>query len=96
MVLFGFGNGGAVVANITLVQRAAPDRVRGRAFTLLMSVNYAFLGLSFALAGPLTNAYGARWAYLVAAVTVLGAAAVAIPFTRGIEVDLAPARPHGA
>jgi MFS family permease len=96
MVLFGFGNGGAVVANITLVQRAAPDRVRGRAFTLLMSVNYAFLGLSFVLAGPLTNAYGARWAYLVAAVTVLGAAAVAIPFTRGIEVDLAPARPHGA
>jgi MFS family permease len=96
MVLFGFGNGGAVVANITLVQRAAPDRVRGRAFTLLMSVNYAFLGLSFVVAGPLTNAYGARWSYLVAAVTVLGAAAVAVPFTRGIEVDLAPARPHGA
>jgi len=96
MVLFGFGNGGAVVANITLVQRAAPDRVRGRAFTLLMSVNYAFLGLSFVVAGPLTNAYGARWSYLVASVTVLGAAAVAVPFTRGIEVDLAPARPHGA
>ena len=96
MVLFGFGNGGAIVANITLVQRAAPDRVRGRAFTLLMSVNYAFLGLSFLLAGPLTNAFGARWAYLVAAATVLGAAGVAVPFTRGIEVDLAPASSHGA
>ena len=96
MVLFGFGNGGAIVANITLVQRAAPDRVRGRAFTLLMSVNYAFLGLSFVLAGPLTNAYGARWAYFVAAATVLLAAAVAVPFTRGIEVDLAPASSHGA
>jgi MFS family permease len=96
MVLFGFGNGGAVVANITLVQRAAPDRVRGRAFTLLMSVNYAFLGLSFVAAGPLTNAYGARWSYLVASVTVLGAAAVAVPFTRGIEVELAPATPHSA
>ena len=44
MMLAGFGNGGAVVANITLVQRGAPDRVRGRAFTLLMSVNYAVLG----------------------------------------------------
>jgi MFS family permease len=96
MVLFGFGNGGAVVANITLVQRAAPDRVRGRAFTLLMSVNYAFLGISFVLAGPLTNAFGARWSYLIAATTVLGAAAVAVPFTRGIEVELAPARPHSA
>jgi MFS family permease len=96
MVLFGFGNGGAIVANITLVQRAAPDRVRGRAFTLLMSVNYAFLGLSFVLAGPLTNAYGARWAYFVAAATVLLAAAVAVPFTRGIEVDLSAARPRRA
>src|ERR1700756_2164869 len=47
MVLAGFGNGGAVVANITLVQRGAPDRVRGRAFTLIMSANYAVLGISF-------------------------------------------------
>ncbi len=73
------------------MQRGAPDRVRGRAFTLLMSVNYAFLGLSFVLAGPLTNAYGARWAYLIAGSTVLVAAAIAVRFTRGIEVDLAPA-----
>jgi MFS family permease len=96
MVLAGFGNGGAVVANITLVQRGAPDRVRGRAFTLIMSANYAVLGISFVLAGPLTNAYGARWAYVVAAGTSLLAAAVATRFTRGIEVDLAPAAPHGA
>ena len=53
MALAGFGNGGAVVANITLVQRGAPDRVRGRAFTLLMSANYAVLGLAFVAAGPL-------------------------------------------
>ncbi len=91
MGLFGFGNGGAVVANITLVQRGAPDRVRGRAFTVLMSVNYAFLGLAFIAAGPLTNAYGARWAYAVASGTVLIAAVVAVRFTRGIELDLSPA-----
>ena len=91
MALFGFGNGGAVVANITLVQRGAPDRVRGRAFTVLMSVNYAVLGLAFIAAGPLTNAYGARWAYAVASATVVVAAAVALRYTRGIELDLSPA-----
>jgi MFS family permease len=96
MVLFGFGNGGALVANITLVQRGAPDRVRGRAFTLLMSINYAFLGLSFVLAGPLTNAYGARWAYLIAGSTVLAAAGLAVRFTRGIELDLIPAAARSA
>jgi MFS family permease len=96
MVLEGFGNGGAVVANITLVQRGAPDRVRGRVFTLIMSANYAVLGLSFVIAGPLTNAYGARWAYLVAAATSLVAAGAAVRFTRGIDVDLAPAAPNRA
>ena len=34
------------------VQRGAPDRVRGRAFTLLMSANYAVLGLAFVRRGP--------------------------------------------
>jgi MFS family permease len=67
MMIAGFGNGGAVVANITLVQRGAPDFVRGRAFTLLMSVNYAVLGFAFVLAGPLTDAIGARWAYALSA-----------------------------
>jgi MFS family permease len=96
MALFGFGNGGAVVANITLVQRGAPDRVRGRAFTLLMSANYAVLGLAFVAAGPVTNAYGARWAYAVACATTSLAALVAVRFTRGIEVDLLPAAPNRA
>jgi MFS family permease len=74
MVVAGFGNGGAVVANITLVQRGAEDRVRGRVFTLLMSVNYAVLGGAFVLAGPITNEIGARWAYAIAAgVILLGA-----------------------
>ena len=51
--------------------------MRGRAFTLLMSANYAVLGLAFVLAGPLTNAVGARWVYAGAAVTILLAAGVA-------------------
>ena len=77
MALAGFGNGGAVVANITLVQRGTPDRVRGRAFTLLISANYAVLGLAFVGAGPLTNAIGARWVYAAASGVMLLAAAVA-------------------
>ena len=34
------GNGVAVVCNLLLVQRGAPDHLRGRAFTVIMSVNY--------------------------------------------------------
>ena len=89
MVLAGFGNGGAVVANITLVQRGAPDSVRGRAFTLIMSANYAVLALAFIAAGPLTNALGARWVYAAAAVTILVAALVAAlrRCARGLEPE---------
>jgi MFS family permease len=87
MAIAGFGNGGAVVANITLVQRGAPDHLRGRAFTLLMSVNYAVLGVAFLVAGPLTNTLGARWVYAVAACTIVIAAAVAWWLIRGVELD---------
>jgi MFS family permease len=76
MVLAGFGNGGAVIANITLVQRGAEDRVRGRVFTLLMSVNYAVLGAAFVVAGPVTNQIGARWTYAIAAAVIVAGASV--------------------
>ena len=91
MALGGFGNGGAVVANITLVQRGAPDHVRGRAFTVVMSVNYAVLGLAFVAAGPFTNAYGPRWAFGVASIAIFVATLVALRRTRGIEAELEPA-----
>ena len=48
MVVVGFGNGIAVVCNALLVQRGAPDELRGRAFTIIMSTNYAVLGVSMA------------------------------------------------
>jgi MFS family permease len=85
MMLAGFGNGGAVVANITLVQRGAEDHVRGRVFTLLMSVNYAVLGAAFVAAGPITDSVGARWAYAIASVTVVLAGATAWLLLRGRE-----------
>ena len=77
MVLAGIGNGAAVVGNITFVQRGAPDRVRGRALTLLMSANYGAIGLAFVAAGPFTNALGARWAYGLAACAIAIATGVA-------------------
>jgi predicted MFS family arabinose efflux permease len=63
MVLVGFGNGIAVVCNVLFVQRGAPDELRGRAFTIIMSSNYAVLGISMALAGLATDALGARWVW---------------------------------
>ena len=85
MMVAGFGNGGAVVANITLVQKGAPDHVRGRAFTMLMSANYAVLAAAFVVAGPLTNSVGPRWVYGGAAATILIAAVTAWQLTHGIE-----------
>jgi MFS family permease len=91
MVLAGIGNGAAVVGNITLVQRGAPDHVRGRVFTLLMSANYGVLGLSFVLAGPVTNVIGARWAYAVAAGAIAVASGLAWLFTRDVRPAARPA-----
>jgi MFS family permease len=87
MVLAGFGNGGAIVANITFVQRGAPDRVRGRAFTLLISANYAVLGAAFVIAGPITDVVGARWVYAGAAVTILIGAATAWQLVGGRRAE---------
>ena len=39
------GNGAAIVCNQLLVQRGAPDAMRGRALAVLMSSYYAVLGL---------------------------------------------------
>jgi MFS family permease len=77
VVVSGFGNGVAVVCNAVLVQRAVPDRIRGRAFTLVMSIGYACFGLGMILAGPLTNAFGARVAWGISGALCLIAAVLA-------------------
>lgn len=84
VVVSGFGNGVASVCNPVLVQRGAPDRVRGRAFTVIMSVNYAMLGLAMVVAGVLTDAFDARWVWAVAAGTYAGAAVIAFTLGRGV------------
>ena len=71
VVLAALGNGAAVVCNALFVQRGAPDELRGRAFTVIMSSNYALLGLGMVVAGALTDAFGARWVWGGAALAYL-------------------------
>jgi MFS family permease len=80
MVVAGFGNGAAVISNITFIQRGVPDRVRGRAFTLIISATNGMLVLAFLAAGPVTDAVGPRWVYAISAgilaVSAMTAAAI--------------------
>jgi MFS family permease len=85
VVLSGIGNGIAVVCNALLVQRGAPDRLRGRVFTVLMSSNYLVLGLGMLVAGPLTNEFGARWVWGVSAFLSALAALAGYAMARGIR-----------
>ncbi len=82
VVVAAFGHGAAGVCNALFIQRGAPDELRGRAFTVIMSSTYATLGLGMVLAGWLTDLYGARW--------VWGGAAVAYLFAAFLTVVLAP------
>jgi MFS family permease len=75
VVAAGAGNGVAVVTNAVLVQRGAPDRLRGRAFAVVMSLGYAFLGVGMIVAGPLTNEAGPRAVWGASAI-LLGIASV--------------------
>ena len=81
-ILSGIGNGVAVVCNSLLVQRGASDEVRGRVFTVIMSINYAAYGIAVLAAGPLTDSYGARWVYGVVALVLLAASAIAYALAR--------------
>ncbi len=86
-----FGNGAAIVCNALLVQRGAPDELRGRAFTVIMSSNYVLLGLGMAVAGPLVDVFGARWLWGGASIAFLLAALAAVVMARDVETTLVPA-----
>jgi len=83
------GNGAAIVCNRLLVQRGAPDQYRGRALATIMSSNYAVLGLAMAVAGVLTDAFGARAVWIAAGIVYLIAAFVALGLTRWLPVIVA-------
>lgn len=95
VVVSGLGNGAAIVCNALLVQRGAPDRLRGRAFTVLMSSNFAFLGLGMIVAGQLTDAVGARWVWGGAAAVAAVGALAGLVLARRAEAETAALPPEG-
>ena len=96
----GLGNGAAVVCNAVLVQRGAPDRVRGRAFGVIMSTGYAVLGAGMIAAGPLTNELGPRSVWMLAAALCALGAAAGFVLLRGAreraEAEVGPGEPATA
>jgi MFS family permease len=86
-VIAGIGNGGANVCNALLVQRGAPDHIRGRAFTVIMSVNYVFFGIGFLVAGFMNDAVGPRWVWATAAFFLGVAALTAWSLVHGAELN---------
>lgn len=90
------GNGIAIVCNQVLVQRGAPDAMRGRALAVLMSTYYAILGLSMAAGGLLVDAVGARASWSIASGVFLVAAALAVVLTARLrEVEEQVPEPSG-
>ncbi|HJQ85763.1 MAG TPA: MFS transporter [Candidatus Binatia bacterium] len=77
-VVGGLGNGIAGVCNPLLVQRGAPDVLRGRAITVVMSVNYVVLGLAMAAAGPVIDRLGARATWGIAGGVFAATAVLAV------------------
>jgi MFS family permease len=94
-VIAGVGNGAAIVCNMVLVQRGASDTLRGRAFTMIWSVNFVAIGIGMFAAGVIVDQVGARWAWGGAGGVLAVAALVAYILTRGVTllqpVELRPA-----
>jgi MFS family permease len=88
VVIASFGNGAAVVCNALFIQRGAPDQLRGRAFTVIMSSTYLTLGIGMIAAGWLTDVYGARWVWGAASVAYLvGALCTVVLAPRRLEAE---------
>jgi MFS family permease len=86
-VVAGIGNGGANVCNALLVQRGAPDELRGRAFTVIMSTNYLFFGIGFVVAGVMRDAIGPRWVWGTAGLLLALASLTAWMLVNGAELE---------
>ncbi len=68
MVVAGFGNGLAFPMTVLIVQRYTSDRLRGRAFTLIISAHNALLGVAHGRGRRAHRAStDARWTYGIAA-----------------------------
>ena len=94
-VVHGVGDGAAIVCNALLVQRGAPDRVRGRALTLVMSATYLVTAIATVVAGAVLHIGGARWVWAGAAICYGVAAVAGYTLARGVTVTAeAPPSPR--
>ena len=94
VVISGAGNGAAVVCNALLVQRGAPDALRGRAFAVLMSSNVAMLTLGMIVAGHFTDIVGPRWIWAAAALAAALAGVVGFALSRTVSSRPGVAQPE--
>lgn len=89
MVLTGFGNGLAFPLTVLIIQRNTSDALRGRAFTVVISIHTALLGLAMLASGALTAAVGARWTYGVAGACAAASALIVLLLQRGLPTRAA-------
>ena len=87
MVLSGFGNGLAFPMTVVIVQRYTTDRLRGRAFTVIISLHNALLGIAMVASGALIASVGARWTYVLAAALVAVGGLTAYVMLRGATAE---------
>jgi MFS family permease len=90
-VIGGAASGMINVARQTFFQRAVPDRIRSRVFSVAEVVATASFILGLATAGPVIEALGVRVAYALAGVVFVLGAFVLLPVLRhrgeGVLVD---------
>src|SRR4051794_32936092 len=96
MVVAGFGNGLTFPMTVLIVQRYTEDRLRGRAFTLIISAHNLLLGIAMVASGALPELAGPRWTYVVAAALLGAGGFTALVLARGIPAEAALAREQAA
>jgi MFS family permease len=82
MFLVGFGYGAGTVIWGTLLQRRVPPAMLGRVSSLDFFVSLAFMPISMAVAGPVGEAIGYGWTFLIAGAVPVVIAVAAILIAR--------------
>jgi MFS family permease len=80
-VIYGIGNGVGLVCNVTLIQEAVEDRMRGRIFAFLGTLVQISLLVGMVVSGPFTDRYGPRWTWAACSVILALAALNAVRVT---------------
>jgi MFS family permease len=95
MVVCGLGNGLTFPLTVLIVQQATVDRIRGRVFTVIISIHNAILGAAFLVGGGLTQDFGARWVFAAASGLLLLGGVTAAVLTAGRTEASVPSAADG-